>query len=495
MAGRTAAHRLCCAAPQGPGERGPTATVLGVAGVPAKIDDCLAMLRLAPFVFALPVVAQATWTNVAPPSGPSARTEVQMHSDGSGVWLFGGLNGPSQTAFDELWRFDGISWTLQTPVGASPPPRSRFAATWDLIRQRFVVFGGDAQYAGGGARGDTWEFDPSTATWTQLFRATSPSPRIHARMATDLITGRVLMFGGSGAGAAETWSWDGTDWTLLSPATVPPARQQQGMTTDLFNGRIVMFGGSTGAASGVLGDTWTWNGSDWSQVVTPTTPGGTGVRNGKMTFDTVRGRHVYFGGVRGVGGFSNSAWEFDGADWRERLLSPAPAGRAGLGFSFVDALGTNVLFGGYNGGFFSDTWTYQTNALATKTTFGTGCASPSGVPNLNVLPLPWLEETLTWSFSSLPPSALPLLVIGLSDTVAEGLPLPLSLAALGAPQCQLLVSTETITFAPAGLSLTLPNDPLLIGESLYSQGIVLSAATSPFGVSATNATALQIGAR
>lgn len=452
------------------------------------------MLRSASALVLLPwLPAQAAWTLLSPPSSPSARTEVAMDSDGSGALLFGGQFGPTLTAYAELWRFDGATWTLQVPVGASPPPRSRFAAAFDPVRQRFVVFGGDAQYSTGGALGDTWEWDPALATWTQLAPAVAPSARIHARMAFDLANVQLLLFGGS-SGGDQTWSWDGATWTQRAPSNVPPARQQTHLATDWTNGDVVMFGGAAGATAGILGDTWRWDGSDWTPVTTATMPGG-GLRNGKMTYDSLRERIVVHGGIRATAGFSASAWEFDGVDWVERLPTPTPAGRTGAGFCYVPALGTNVLFGGYNGGVFGDSWTYQTDAPATRLDYGAGCASSVGVPALGTTPLPWLGETLTWTIGNLPPGGLPLLVVGVSDSIWAGGSLPFPLAVLGAPGCDLLASPDTLTFAPGAVTLPIPVNASLIAFELFAQAVVLEPVGANLAFALSAATALTIGAR
>jgi len=447
------------------------------------------MLRLTPLLVFLPCLsAQAAWTLLSPTTVPPRRTEIQMHSDGAGVLMFAGIDGPIATAYNDLWRFDGTDWSLQIPTGASPPARSRFAAAFDYGRQRYVVFGGDGQYTPTATFGDTWEWDPFTSTWTQMTPATQPSPRAHSRMAYDIINANILMFGGRGAVGAETWSWDGVDWTQLNPVTVPPPREQANLATNWSTAEIVMFGGSTGAASGVIGDTWIWDGADWSQVQTTTSPGLGGIRNGKMTHDQLRDRMVVFGGVRASGGFSPSAWEFDGIDWTERLPTPRPAGRAGLGFAYVSALGTNIMFGGYNGGFFSDTWTYQTNAPATSATAGAGCASAVGLPIMSVQPLPWLGETITWTVGNMPPGGIPLLVVGVNNTTVN-------LAPIGAPACDLHVSADVIVTALAAVGLPIPNDLSLLGFQIHSQAVAFEPLPSGFGIALSDATSLTIGAR
>ena len=77
--------------------------------------------------------------------------------------------------------------------------------------------------------------------------------------------GQVVLFGGSGTAPlfGDTWTWDGTDWTQRAPRTRPSAAAAQGMAYDAARGQVVLFGGAT--ASGYLGDTWTWDGTDWTE--------------------------------------------------------------------------------------------------------------------------------------------------------------------------------------------------------------------------------------
>ena len=445
------------------------------------------------FVSTTSLLAQAAWTSVAA-TGPSARTEVIMPTDQAGALLFGGVNGPTQTAFNELWRFDGVGWIQLSPGGIPPTPRSRLGGDYDLFRGRLVLFGGDAQYAGGGALGDTWEYDTATNQWFNPQPATVPSARVHGRMAFELPQGRMVMFGGR-LGAVvnnETWTWDGTDWTQQLPNTSPPPREQASICYDAGRGNIVMFGGSTGAASGVLGDTWIWQGGDWQQVSTATIPGGTGLRNAKMTYDSLRDRVVLFGGVAS-NGFSSSVWEFDGVDWTLRQPAPGPSTRAGMGVVYVPALSTTVVACGFNGAFWADTWTWQTNAPATVTNFGSGCPTSAGVPTLTVSPLPWAGDTVTWNIGSLPPNGLSLLLFGFSSQSWNGLPLPLSMAFAGFPACDLLISPDSSSVVPGSFTTTLP--PPVIGLSVLNQAAVLEPTAVGSGLGMSAGVQILTGAR
>ena len=313
-------------------------------------------------------------------------------------------------------------------------------------------------------------------------------------MAFELPQGRMVMFGGR-LGAVvngETWTWDGTDWTQQFPNTSPPPREQASICYDVGRGNIVMFGGSTGAASGLLADTWVWQGGDWQQILTPTIPGGTGLRNAKMTYDSMRDRVVLFGGVAS-NGFSSSVWEFDGADWTLRQPATGPSTRAGMGVVYVPALSTTVVACGYNGAFWSDTWTWQTNAPATASSFGTGCPTSAGVPTLNLSPLPWAGDTITWSIGATPTNALNLLLFGFSSQSWNGLPLPLSMAFAGFPGCDLLISADSSSIVPGSLTTTLP--PQLIGVSFLNQAAVLDPTTATPGLGMSTAIQVVTGGR
>ncbi len=67
-----------------------------------------------------------------------------------------------------------------------------------------------------------------------------------------------MLFGGfvNGHQLGDTWTWDGTTWTQQHPAVHPPARRYAAMAYDAATGAAVLFGG--GGRPGLLGDTWTW---------------------------------------------------------------------------------------------------------------------------------------------------------------------------------------------------------------------------------------------
>src|SRR5438034_5249854 len=85
-------------------------------------------------------------------------------------------------------------------------------------------------------------------------------------------------------------------WVRLSPATSPPARSYLAMTYDPASGKIVMFGGYDG--TGYLNDTWTFDGTTWSQVATPISPPRRAAA--QIAYDASTQKVVLFGGYDGT---------------------------------------------------------------------------------------------------------------------------------------------------------------------------------------------------
>ena len=80
-------------------------------------------------------------------------------------------------------------------------------------------------------------------------------------MAYDETQGQVVLFGGLNAIGnvlGDTWVWNGTDWTSELQEDPPDVRFGAGMAFDEAEGQMVMFGGldSDDIPSAVINDTW-----------------------------------------------------------------------------------------------------------------------------------------------------------------------------------------------------------------------------------------------
>jgi hypothetical protein len=120
-------------------------------------------------------------------------------------------------------------------------------------------------------------------------------------MATDPLGGVVLFGGDDGDDfLGDTWTWDGTDWNQRSPAHAPKARSGVSMALDQAHGRVVLFAGRR------FNDTWTWDGTDWTKRAPAHAPAGRIFC--PMATDPADGGTLLFG---------PDTWTWDGTDWTQ----------------------------------------------------------------------------------------------------------------------------------------------------------------------------------
>jgi hypothetical protein len=283
-------------------------------------------------------------------AGDSARNRVV---------LFGGVWAPEGGPLAETWEWDGTTWQLRLPA-TSPPPRVSASMCFDAARNRVVLFGGGI---GGVTHADTWEWDGTA--WLQRFPAAFPSPRMQHAMAYDPARGRTVLFGGTDGLVfhADTWEWDGTNWNRLA-MTGPAARSLHAMAWDAARGRTVLFGGVLPCTMGpctILGDTWEWDGTTWTQRAA----GGPSPRKGHvLVADPARQVLVLSGGETQCpppcSPILDDTWEWNGTTWAQRSPAVRYSGRVQHGGAFDAARGVVLLFGGTGGsGWSSETWSWN----------------------------------------------------------------------------------------------------------------------------------------
>jgi hypothetical protein len=183
---------------------------------------------------------------------------------------------------------------------------------FDVAQRSQLLF--DGADGSGNPLGDTWQLRKSQ--WIQLFPAgsVSPPPRQGPGMVYDGATNTVVLFGGTGTGPTDfndTWIWDGTTatWTELFPPNSPPGRRfdTQGMAFDVEQGKVVLFGGYVAGTGEVLNDTWTWDGKErlWTQQFPKVFPS---ARRAPIAYDRATEQIVLFGGDDGSANQYNDTW-------------------------------------------------------------------------------------------------------------------------------------------------------------------------------------------
>ena len=101
--------------------------------------------------------------------------------------------------------------------------------------------------------------------------------------------------------------------------------------------QVHLFGGYNGIS--FLQDTWTWNGSTWTEHAPDTSPRGR--RSAGLAYDRARKEILLFGGWDGFEFFADT-WTWDGSAWTEDdAMTPSPSGRRDVGMA--DASRKEVL--------------------------------------------------------------------------------------------------------------------------------------------------------
>jgi len=120
------------------------------------------------------------------------------------VVLFGGEY--QGKLMDELWEWDGQRWNQRTASGSWPAARSGHTLVYDAARRRAVLFGGrDASLF---VRNDLWEWDGTS--WTQITPVSPlPAPRMYHAMVYDQARRVLVLFGGN-----DSWRELGDMWLL-----------------------------------------------------------------------------------------------------------------------------------------------------------------------------------------------------------------------------------------------------------------------------------------
>jgi hypothetical protein len=438
------------------------------------------------------------WTDLGTGSPPPVQFAAMARSSAApGILLFGGFGGRGMQ--DGTWHWDGDRWHELVSTN-TPRARYRLALAHDALRDRTVLFGGDAGQCV--ELGDTWEW--GAAGWQQMSPATSPGSRVFHAMAGDARRGRIVLFGGTQRGTvlADTWEWDGTDW--VARGFGPPGRFTHGMAYDSARGVVVVFGGRS--SLGDLNDTWEWDGTTWRQPLPARAPSPR--TQFAMGYDEFRSRTVVYGGMTFDGSsVFDETWEWDGVLWRQRANTSPPGARVAASLAYDESTRRSIVHGGYvrSGGIIASntamlTWALAAVLPADSAPYGSGCPGSAGVPLLTMHGHPWIGVRVQLDLTQLPATAPGSILLGSSDSMWLGVPLPADLGSIGMPGCWLRTGGETIVSLQAsGGAATFRFDvPVLVelvGNRFFVQGLAVDAAANALGVVVSNGVAMTVGAR
>jgi hypothetical protein len=533
-------------------------------------------LRAAPRATWLAVTSAGTTTNGALSGGsylPLANTTFRADNPGAAsndsIYVFGGcLANNTATTANDLWKFDALAGTFTQLIAdgaaGSPSHRGRASIAWNQLTNKLVVFGGNTRGGSTGAGtptllNDTWEYDPVTNTWTDVTPVSgNPSPRQHAAMCYEPVTGGMLMFGGQTNDASphvinnETWLFLGGAWIQLTPATLPPARTQASLMTRTNFGDCVMCCGldqttynnpptNTVVEQIRFLDVWRWNGADWNllsnyDVLTSTGSQGfpASAIGQQAIYDPLRKRIVMQGGnghtvasnvtylYGTLYGGSPTNWtsEFDCLTNSWKLYSRGSGtstaafgtndsvlGRISRSFNaFVPATGLVYKICGQNPALsYSrptyNVYSYQASPVASASSYGAGC---NGL-TLTADDLPWTNRTFTVTATGFGPLSFGLMTIGIGVSGKVDPGVPLGFAGVPGPGvgCNIHTSVTLLELMSPPLATTqtysipVPDisvDPTWVGLEIHMQAADLDFTAGWVGTYTSNGLTAIFGA-
>jgi hypothetical protein len=352
-------------------------------------------------VWALSLSETPTWIQLTPAgTPPSARYYHSAIYDpgrnrmvvfGGGSWWDG-----SDHFLNDVWALslaETPAWTVLTPTGTLPYARGQHSVIYDPVRDRMVVFGGDAVFA---YLNDVWGLSLSgTPAWTQLLPPSGAPPSWRADQSAiyDPVRDRLVMFGGfefpTYNQCADVWalSLAGTPaWTQLVPSNKwPSARKEHTAIYDPLRDRMVVFGGQD-ASPARLNDVWALSLAEtpartWTQLTPTGTPPSARCGHSAI-YDPLRDRMVVFGGQNASSTYLNDVWALsltEAPAWTQLTPTGTPPDVRAEHSAIYDPVRDRiVMFGGVSSSYLDDVWELSLADTPQWTELAAGRPGPIG---------------------------------------------------------------------------------------------------------------------
>jgi hypothetical protein len=325
-----------------------------------------------------------TWTKLPQTNRPVGNYYHEMVSiwGTDKVMLFGGYG-----YYNTTWEFDlsDGTWAIKN-TQKSPPARywQGMAAVWG--DDKVVLFGGQGTST---IFQDTWVYDSSDSTWTEMFPPTSlPYSTLNNNMATIWGTKKVFLFGGTNYN--ETWIYDLNlnTWTRKSPLSAPKPGWYHSLASIHGTDKVVLYGGNYNLL--YYNETWVYDldMDRWTNISTSNNPGPRSYSAMFPLYGT--DKILLFGGWWSN---NNDIWIFDYSkkNWvRKKSTNIVDYPVSGWYHTMAPFYKTDkaILFGGYYTYYMDDTWIYRHSSPTRNGTF-TSNVYDTGSPSV--------FKSITWS--------------------------------------------------------------------------------------------------
>jgi hypothetical protein len=277
-------------------------------------------------------IATNTWTNMAPPQSPGRLDGPIVYDNAADrTILFAGDKLLNDSLRDEpccpagidsdsqtwAYNYHANTWTnLKATGGPSGLVGARMV--YDTKADRMILFGGlnvPLLWSGNAVyHNETWVYDFTTNTWTNMHPTTIPPGQNFFQMDYDAASDRVLAWiKPDSDGSNNMWAYDYTAniWTA-QPVNEPSWRYYGAMAYDSALDRTFLFGGATADSSETpLDDLWSYDyaSQTWEQIKFTSGPSARGWAT--LTYSPRADRLVLIGGGTDRYSFTNEVWIFD----------------------------------------------------------------------------------------------------------------------------------------------------------------------------------------
>jgi hypothetical protein len=249
-----------------------------------------------------------TWVELVSPTSPPSRSNHAMVycNQTNEIIMFGGFG------VTDTWSFDCVTQTWTEVVTATNPGvHHSLALAYDPQENAVVLFGGFDN--DGFETDDTWKFDCDSREWSDLGPLTTPLARYGHVMVYDESINLIVMTAGNTATQGhqdDTWTFNVTSntWTELSPTGSPDQLKWPSMTYDSVNHKCILFGGQIGDFA--VDRTWIYDTqlNTWTRAYTVEMPSPR--INSGLAFDPEYNATILFGGWIIDGGQYDDTWTY-----------------------------------------------------------------------------------------------------------------------------------------------------------------------------------------
>ena len=250
---------------------------------------------------------------------------------------------------DETWAYDSSTgtWTNLNPA-SSPPTRSSHAMVYDPARGKVLLFGGDDFVR---AYNDLWEYDFGLNTWVELSPLNPPPARQMHGMAYDEEHEVIILFGGRRTGGGDTFNdtWEYShrtnSWRSLGPQQSPPVQDHINLAYDAKHKKTVLFSGPISRDQSTIG-TWVYDHAtnNWSTLTTEHTPTGD---HTSLIYNRNAGTMMLFGNSEVTRGLEVWILDLETPAWAIARSFSGPSYREHFGIAYDEDHDVYLLIGGF----------------------------------------------------------------------------------------------------------------------------------------------------